>query len=320
MMKKRLTISDIARLAGVGTTTVSRVLNQDPKVKPETRHRIEQIIAEAGYAPSPSARAMRTRRQQVVGIIVSRLDSASEHQAVRAMLPVLEQAGYEVLLMESGFSSAKVAEHLDWLRQRQADGAILFAFTGLALDGQAGWQDKLVVMARRYPGFSSVCYDDKGAIGLMLEHLWRQGVRRPAYVGVERQDSTTGRQRLEAYLDFCQARGISPGYRLGGLSYHAGQEGARLLLAERPDTDALVCASDTLALGAAKHLQQSGKALPLTGVGNNELLRFLFPAVASVDLGYPQAGTAAARQLLAQIEQGRAVAELALPCRLVAAD
>jgi LacI family transcriptional regulator, trehalose operon repressor len=320
MMKKRLTISDIARLAGVGTTTVSRVLNQDPKVKPETRHRIEQIIAEAGYAPSPSARAMRTRRQQVVGIIVSRLDSASEHQAVRAMLPVLEQAGYEVLLMESGFSSAKVAEHLDWLRQRQADGAILFAFTGLALDGQADWQDKLVVMARRYPGFSSVCYDDKGAIGLMLEHLWRQGVRRPAYVGVERQDSTTGRQRLEAYLDFCQARGISPGYRLGGLSYHAGHEGARLLLAERPDTDALVCASDTLALGAAKHLQQSGKALPLTGVGNNELLRFLFPAVASVDLGYPQAGTAAARQLLAQIEQGRAVAELALPCRLVAAD
>ncbi|MGR7922069.1 trehalose operon repressor TreR [Zobellella denitrificans] len=319
-MKKRLTISDIARLAGVGTTTVSRVLNQDPKVKPETRHRIEQIIAEAGYAPSPSARAMRTRRQQVVGIIVSRLDSASEHQAVRAMLPVLEQAGYEVLLMESGFSSAKVAEHLDWLRQRQADGAILFAFTGLALDGQAGWQDKLVVMARRYPGFSSVCYDDKGAIGLMLEHLWRQGVRRPAYVGVERQDSTTGRQRLEAYLDFCQARGISPGYRLGGLSYHAGQEGARLLLAERPDTDALVCASDTLALGAAKHLQQSGRQLPLTGVGNNELLRFLFPAVASVDLGYPQAGTAAARQLLAQIEQGRAVAELALPCRLVAAD
>ncbi|WP_445402285.1 trehalose operon repressor TreR [Zobellella sp. An-6] len=318
-MKKRPTISDIARLAGVGTTTVSRVLNRDPKVKPETRHRIEQIIAEAGYAPSPSARAMRTRRQQVVGIIVSRLDSASEHQAVRAMLPVLERAGYEVLLMESGFSSAKVVEHLDWLRLRQADGAILFAFTGLALDGQADWQDKLVVMARRYPGFSSVCYDDKGAITLMLEHLWRKGVRRPAYVGVELQDSTTGQQRLEAYLDFCHARGITPGYRLGGLSFHAGQEGARLLLTERPEADALVCASDTLALGAAKYLQQSGRQLPLTGVGNNELLHFLFPAVASVDLGYPQAGTAAARQLLAQIEQGRSIAELALPCRLVSA-
>ncbi|PSJ46769.1 trehalose operon repressor [Zobellella endophytica] len=319
-MKKRLTISDIARLAGVGTTTVSRVLNQDPKVKPETRHKIEQIIVEAGYAPSPSARAMRTQRQQVVGVIVSRLDSASEHQAVRGILQLLEQGGYEVLLMESGFSSNKVAEHLNWLRLRQADGAILFAFTGLELDGQADWQDKLVVMARRYPGFSSVCYDDKGAIALMLEHLWRQGVHRPAYVGVELRDSTTGQQRLEAYLAFCRERGISPHYRLGGLSHQAGMEAAHLLLTEQVDTDALVCASDTLALGAAKHLQQSGKTLTLTGIGNNELLRFLFPNVASVDLGYQQAGIAAARQLLAQIEQRQGIAELAMPCRLVSAD
>lgn len=74
-MDKKLTILDIARLAGVGKSTVSRVLNQDPKVKQATRERVEQIIAEHGFVPSKSARAMRSQSQQVVGIIVSRLDS-----------------------------------------------------------------------------------------------------------------------------------------------------------------------------------------------------------------------------------------------------
>ena len=94
-MDKKLTILDIARLSGVGKSTVSRVLNQDPKVKQATRDRVEQIIAEHGFVPSKSARAMRSQSQQVVGIIVSRLDSSSENQAVRTMLPLLYQQGFD---------------------------------------------------------------------------------------------------------------------------------------------------------------------------------------------------------------------------------
>ncbi len=103
-MDKKLTILDIARLSGVGKSTVSRVLNQDPKVKQETRERVEQVIAEHGFVPSKSARAMRSQSQQVVGIIVSRLDSGSENQAVRGMLETLYQRGYDAVLMESKFS------------------------------------------------------------------------------------------------------------------------------------------------------------------------------------------------------------------------
>ena len=81
-MNKKLTILDIAKLSGVGKSTVSRVLTNDPKVKPETRAKVERVIAESGYVPSKSAQAMRGGSQKVVGVIISRLDSPSENKAI----------------------------------------------------------------------------------------------------------------------------------------------------------------------------------------------------------------------------------------------
>ncbi|HAS6168356.1 TPA: LacI family DNA-binding transcriptional regulator, partial [Vibrio vulnificus] len=102
-MSKKLTILDIARLSGVGKSTVSRVLTNDPKVKPETRAKVEQVIQDSGYVPSKSAQSMRGGSQKVVGVIISRLDSPSENRAVGSMLNVLYQAGYDAVIMESQF-------------------------------------------------------------------------------------------------------------------------------------------------------------------------------------------------------------------------
>ncbi len=310
-MDKRLTILDIARLSGVGKSTVSRVLNQDPKVKPETRERIEAIIQAQGFVPSKSARAMRTNSNRLVGILVSRLDSASENRAVRGMLETLYARGYDAMLMESKFSSTLTSEHLELLERRGVDGVILFAFSGLDLATLHPWQEKLVLVAREQPGFASVCYDDAGAITLVMQHLYLQGLRHIAFLGVKQEDVTTGARRLAAYQQFCDLHGLSSVSAVGDLDYQSGfQLAAELITA---DTQALVCATDTLALGAAKYLQQQGRHdVSLTGVGNNELLHFLFPQVLSVDLGYKSAGALAANQLLDQIEQAApAVAHIA---------
>lgn len=77
-MQNRLTIKDIARMSGVGKSTVSRVLNNEGSVSPQTRERVEAVIRQHGFTPSKSARAMRGQSDKVVGIIVSRLDSPSE--------------------------------------------------------------------------------------------------------------------------------------------------------------------------------------------------------------------------------------------------
>ena len=170
-MEKKLTILDIARLSGVGKSTVSRVLNQDPKVNAQTRARVESVIAQHGFVPSKSARAMRSQSQQVVGIVVSRLDSSSENQAVRGMLETLYQRGYDAVLMESKFSPAKVSEHLAVLERRGVDGIILFAFNDLDYAAMAPLREKLVLVARDHPGFSSVCFDDAGAVRMGMAFL-----------------------------------------------------------------------------------------------------------------------------------------------------
>jgi len=165
-MQNRLTIKDIARLSGVGKSTVSRVLNNEGSVSPQTRERVEAVIRQQGFTPSKSARAMRGQSDKVVGIIVSRLDSPSENQAVRTMLPLLYQHGFDPIVMESQFETRLVEEHLHVLQQRNVDGVILFGFTGLTAAMLSPWQEKMVVLAREYDGFSSVCYDDDGAVRL----------------------------------------------------------------------------------------------------------------------------------------------------------
>lgn len=209
-MPKRLTIKDIARLSGTGKSTVSRVLNQQGDVHPETRKRIEAVINEYQFTPSRPARSMRVKESRVIGIIMARLDSAAENQAVSAMLPLLYRHGYDVLILESRFSTDKVTEHLTVLKQREVDGAILFSFTGLTAGMIAGWEPHMVLMVHPCDGFSSVCYDDAGAVQMLADHLFQQGHRRISYLGVNQSDKTTGEDRYLAYLAACKRLSLTP--------------------------------------------------------------------------------------------------------------
>ncbi|QKJ86440.1 Trehalose operon transcriptional repressor [Paramixta manurensis] len=311
----RLTIKDIARLSGVGKSTVSRVLNNEGKVSQQTRERVEAVIREQGFIPSKSAQAMRGQSDKIIGIIVSRLDSPSENQSVRAILPLLYEQGYDSILMESLLRPELVAEHLRVLRQRNVDGIILFGFTGLRREVLSEWQEKMVVMVREYPGLSSVCYDDAGAVNLLMARLSQQGSGQIGYIGVAQNDETTGRLRYQAYLDACQRLAIAPQAALGDLSYQSGFSLAEQVIT--PETQAVICASDTIALGAMKYLQQQAlSGVKIGSIGHTPLLSFLFPATLSVDLGYANAGAAAARQLVGLLNGEANIRQLTIPCKL----
>jgi LacI family trehalose operon transcriptional repressor len=299
-MSKKLTILDIAKLSGVGKSTVSRVLTNDPKVKPETRAKVEQVIQESGYVPSKSAQAMRGGSQKVVGVIISRLDSPSENKAVGSMLNTLYAAGYDVVIMESQFDREKTNDHLDVLKKRNVDGVIVFGFSDFDISKLASWHNRSVVIAMDTDVVSSINYDNTGVIVQALEHLKAQKVSNIAFIGVDPSDKTTGKIRLEAYLNWCQEQQIEPNYQTGHLHHESAYQLVDKVLRER--TDAIVCASDTLALGVIKRLQELDREdIIVTGVGGNELLSFLFPKVFSIDPGYAQAGQRAANLLISQV-------------------
>ncbi|CNH69974.1 trehalose operon repressor TreR [Yersinia pekkanenii] len=314
-MQNRLTIKDIARMSGVGKSTVSRVLNNEGSVSPQTRERVEAVIRQQGFTPSKSARAMRGQSDKVVAIMVSRLDSPSENQAVRTMLPLFYQQGYDPILMESQFDPALVSEHLHVLQQRHVDGVILFGFSGLTAEMLSPWQEKMVVLAREYPGFSSVCYDDDGAVRLLMDKLRQAGHRHISYIGVQPSDATTGMRRHQSYLDYSQQHGLVATVALGELSYQSGFQLAPQVI--KPDTSALVCASDTIAMGVSKYLQQQGQQhIQVCGIGNTPLLHFLFPNTLSVELGYGSAGEKAALQLLDQLNRSQSIQQIIIPGQL----
>ncbi|PFG55481.1 LacI family transcriptional regulator [Vibrio sp. ES.051] len=299
-MSKKLTILDIAKLAGVGKSTVSRVLTNDPKVKPQTRKKVEQIIRESGYVPSKSAQSMRGGSQKVIGVIISRLDSPSENRAVSTMLNRLYSAGYDVVIMESQFDRDKTNEHLEVLKRRNVDGIIVFGFTGCDERALAEWGSRIVVIAMDTDEVSSINYDNQGVIEKALAYITQRSLSRVAYIGVDPEDRTTGLARLNAYRAWCERKHIVPCFQTGKLNHESAYQLVDQVL--QTDTQAIVCASDTIALGVIKRLQELDREdVVVTGVGGNELLSFLFPKIFSVDPGYAYAGEKAAEMLINQL-------------------
>lgn len=314
-MQNRLTIKDIARLSGVGKSTVSRVLNNESGVSEKTRERVEAVMLEHGFSPSRSARAMRGQSDKVVAIIVTRLDSLSENLAVQTMLPAFYEQGYDPIMMESQFSVPMVQEHLGMLRRRNIDGVVLFGFTGISEAMLTPWRNSLVLLARDANGISSVCYDDEGAIHLLMQKLFDQGHRQISYLGVPHSDITTGQRRHQAYLNFCQQHKLHPVASLPGLAMKQGYERVADVLT--PQTTALVCATDTLALGASKYLQEQRiNNIQLASIGSTPLMRFLHPEIITVDPGYAEAGRQASQQLIAQINGRTALRQIVIPAAL----
>jgi len=314
-MQNRLTIKDIARLSGVGKSTVSRVLNNESGVSERTRERVEAVMQQHGFSPSRSARAMRGQSDKVVAIIVTRLDSLSENLAVQTMLPVFYEQGYDPIMIESQFSATMVAEHLGMLRRRNIDGVVLFGFTGIDAPMLASWQSSLVLLAREAPGFASVCYDDEVAIRILMQQLYDRGHRHISYLGVPHHDVTTGLRRHQAWLTFCEKHNLPTLSALPGLTMKQGYERVAEVLT--PETTALVCATDTLALGASKYLQEQRiETVQLASVGNTPLIKFLHPEIVTVDPGYAEAGKQAACQLIAQINGHSEPKQIVIPATL----
>ncbi|OOF47194.1 trehalose operon repressor [Rodentibacter trehalosifermentans] len=303
-MEKNYTIKDIAKLCQVGKSTVSRVLNHDPKVSEETRKKVQAVIDSVGFKPNRSARAMRGAQNPVVGIIVSKFNSSGESQTLRAILTELYRQKITPIIVESQFDEKQVARHLNLFKQRQVDSVIVFGFSPLSEEILQQWQGNMVVIARYFKDISCVYYDDQGAINALMEKLYTQGYRHIGYLGIHNQDETTGRLRTQSYLNFCLQHHLVPNFALTELDIEAGyQHYAKLA----QPLDAVLCATTSLAIGTVKHFQESQQMLPLAYIGQNSLLEHFVPNLISLDFGYEQTGNRAVALLLEQIHGNKTI-------------
>lgn len=300
---KKLTIIDIARMAGVGKSTVSRVINGDPGVKRATKEKVLKVIEEVNFIPSRSAQSMRLKQNKVIGIINTRLGSRSENKTIKGILEVLYKNNYDVIILESDFSREKTVEHMEVLREKNIAGVIIFAISGMDYTFLEKANIPVVMVAKEVENFTSIAYNDYSAIKSIMGYLEEEGRSRIAYIGVDQRDITTGYIRYSAYRDWCKINKQKDISRFGDFSYESGYRLAKEIFEAERDIEAVVCATDNIALGVRKFLTEGAmENIVVTGIGNDKLLKFLYEDHISINFRYDEAGRKAARSIVKKIQ------------------
>ncbi len=324
----RLNINEIARMAGVSRATVSRYLN-DGYVSEAKRKAIRKVVEETGYVPSAQAQTLRTGRTRFIGVIIPKISSESVGRMVAGISAVLNECGYNVLLAGTDNDVEQEIGFLRSLSERHVDGIILIGtiFTEGHRRAIADLKIPLVVLGQSVDGVSCVRMDDGGSMRALVDHVLESSSN-PAYIGVTEDDLAAGRERTEAFCDVARAHGFGDAQQrvqVSDFTMEGGREAAQRVLDERPDVDAIICATDSIAAGAMGVLRERGLRIPedvqVSGMGDSTLSRVLHPQLTTAHLFYRTSGSVAAELLVHLLDEGDAeVVERRMDYELVLRD
>ena len=330
-MKTRSNIKDIARLAGVHPSTVSRVLN------PATRSMVSEALAvevlriadELGYRRNPLASGLRTRKTFTVGIIIPDLTNPVFPPIVRSAEQTLDGAGYIAILADSGSRERSEREIIENMRARDVDGLILA--TAMRRDPVVDTcieQGIPIVLVNRTVSrhhVPAVVNDDELGIELALKHLVELGHEHIAYIGGP-QSTSTGYGRYHALLENAEKLGLELDNELlinaPAFSETAGAETLNGLLDSGKAFTAVLTANDLLALGCYDALRARGLSCPedisITGFNDMPYVDRMDPPLTTLHIPHDALGVKAAQLLLARIENPNApIEELRLAPELI---
>lgn len=306
-----MTITEIAKLAGVSVAAVSRYFN-DGYISEQKREKIKKIVEETGYKPSIQAQMLRTKKTKTIVILVPRINSASGTIVINGAKSVLEENGYRMLLASYDMDTKKELDYLKYFDETMVDGIILLASVYNAALKKAIEESHVpvVLIGQHIAGCYCVYHDDYEAMCAMVNYVMERGRTRLVYCGVDKKDKAVGEQRTKAFekmvtragLEFSKERILTNGFGI-----EAGYENAKKLMEQFPDTDAIICATDKLAIGAIKYLREREIAIPkqvmVTGQGDTIISQVSYPSITTLKFYYEDSGSKGAQMLLARIGQ-----------------
>jgi DNA-binding LacI/PurR family transcriptional regulator len=250
----RTTLMDVARHCGVSRATVSLVLNDSPLVADQTAERVRQAMSELGYVYNRAAAALRTRRSDAVGVVMTQITNPYFAEFAAGLQDVLTESGTVPLLAVSGEDRELQHRLVTSLVERNVDGIVLIPAHGTrAADLPDLLGTPLVLMARRLP---DVDVDYVGAENreggyAAAEHLYSHGCRKIAFVGGY-LDASAREERAGGVSAFLIDHGLALPEELSLTCEPLrppAREATKLLLTDHPEVDGIVCFSDVVAFG-----------------------------------------------------------------------
>ncbi|WP_123302844.1 LacI family DNA-binding transcriptional regulator [Bogoriella caseilytica] len=301
-------MSDVAARAGVSHQTVSRVLNNPELVRPETRARVEKAIAALGYRRNMSARALRTRRTGLIGVVSPGDALFGPTRVTIAIEEAAREAGYATVLTVVRGSDAATAEQvMSFFLGHHVEGIIVIApIAEMARTAQrmVGQLPMVLVGAGPEPGVAvqSVRVDQRQGAREAARHLIDLGHRRMVHLAGP-AEWFDARERGAGWREELLAAGLEPRLvDVAGWGAADGHAATQRLLAEAEPPTAIFAANDYVALGAVRACQEAGWTVPgevsVAGFDDVDAAGFFGPALTTVRQPFTELGDQAIRALL----------------------
>lgn len=308
-------IKDVAALAGVSLKTVTNVVHDRPYVSEQTRARVRAAIQELDYRPSLAGRQLQSGRSNTVTLAVPRIDEPYVGAMAHAMIVAAGRRGFAVLIDETAGRPEREAAAISGYPGHGIDGVI---YSPLALSPQRmaamSRATPMVLLGAFLPNSTAdyVGIDDQRSARHVVDHLVATGRRRIAFLGGQAKRWTGVFQRLDSVLHSLQEHGLPAGasqvIRTGRFTRYEGRKVMAAQLATF-DSDALVCASDLLAIGAMSALREAGVSVPddvaVAGWDNVVDGQYHVPTLTTVAPDLSALADAAMGALVARIEGDR---------------
>jgi DNA-binding LacI/PurR family transcriptional regulator len=289
--RRRPTIYDVARLAGVSTATVSRALNDTGQVAEPKRAAIDAAVEQLGYRPNTIARSLVTRATQTIALLLPDITNPFYAELVAGIQALTLERDYTMLLCTTGFDPELEERYLRLLRAKHVDGALV---DGLVLPPERiarfvedGFPIVCLDRDVSSPAVPLVQVDNRMGARMATEHLLALGHRRIAHI--MGSPARISEERLLGYQGALEAAGVSPDsalVALGGFTETGGHDAMRALLASAPDLTAVFAANDLSAIGAINAIVASGRSVPrdvsMVGFDDLRLARFTSPPLTTV--------------------------------------
>ncbi|NWF91560.1 MAG: LacI family DNA-binding transcriptional regulator [Syntrophaceae bacterium] len=317
-MKKRITIKDIARMANVSHTTVSRALNNKSRIRTETKERILSIARELNYQPDFIARSLVMRRTKTLGLVITTIANPFYTELAQGIETTARGLGYNIILCSTQNDLLNEKQYIDMLRSKGVDGII---FTSAQLGdpnicalAEEGFPIILVNRRTYHPVVKErvdyVGVDNTLGGFLAVEHLVRLGHKRIGMIGGS-SESSVGFERLEGgkrAFETYQIEKRDEYFVEGDFLKESGYQGARRFLKMAEPPTAIFATNDYMALGAYQAILEEGVKIPeeMALVGFNDIEFTSMKGIELTTIGQKkfEMGALAVKMLVERVEGG----------------
>lgn len=324
------TIHDIARELKISASTVSRALNDNPRISLKTKEKIKAVADKLGYRPNTLASNLRNKKSNTIGIVVPLINRYFFSSVISGVEDIAFKAGYNVVISQSNDLAAKEISIVQSMFSNRVDGLIIsIAMQSINFDHLKLFKRKhipLVFFDRAVPEIETdkIVVDDFAGAFKVTQHLIDQGYKRIAHLAGP-QNLTTYLDRKNGYIEALRANEITFDESLINVSTLTSEDGVpaieKLMSLPNPP-DAVFCGNDTTALSIMMYLRDKGIRIPeevgIVGFSNEPFSKVVSPSISTIIQPGFAMGQKAAELIISKIEnKDRNFQTITLPTELV---